>query len=187
MIATIQPKGTDKGHTPPHLYPAQKSFEYLDSVKRGDYPRPEGVCPKCSEIPPEFKLHDQRSRLFRFIEDSLVCVIEGVLVRYKCLLCKRTFTIYPDFVLSRNLRMAGATRLKLGVTGKKVRCRFSRDHSNSFWTGDFMHGPYVLMDGVAHQTYLFLFPKKQGEGLYDVISGDNSHQKVKSLMGVDRR
>jgi len=29
--------------------------------------------------------------------------------------------------------------------------------------------------------------KGKGEGLYDVISGDNSHQKVKSLMGVDRR
>jgi len=32
-----------------------------------------------------------------------------------------------------------------------------------------------------------LTEEKQGEGLYDVISGDNSHQKVKSLMGVDRR
>ena len=32
-----------------------------------------------------------------------------------------------------------------------------------------------------------LTEENQGEGLYDVISGDNSHQKVKSLMGVDRR
>jgi len=59
--------------------------------------------------------------------------------------------------LYRHLKLAGATRLKLGVNKKKVRCRFSRDHSNSFWTGDFMHGPFVLMDGEAHQTYLSAF------------------------------
>jgi len=27
--------------------------------------------------------------------------MEGVLVRWKCLLCKRTFTVYPDFALPR--------------------------------------------------------------------------------------
>jgi len=29
----------------------------------------------------------------------MVCVAEVVLVRWKCSLCKRTFTVYPDFAL----------------------------------------------------------------------------------------
>jgi len=59
--------------------------------------------------------------------------------------------------LYRHLKLAGATRLKLGVTGKKVRCRFSKEYSNILWTGDFMHGPCVLIDGSAYLTYLSAF------------------------------
>jgi len=46
--------------------------------------------------------------------------------------------------LYRHLRKAGATRLKLGVTGKKVRKRFTRDHTHDLWVGDFEEGPYVF-------------------------------------------
>jgi len=59
--------------------------------------------------------------------------------------------------LYRHLHSAGATRLKLGVSKKKVRCRFSRKHTHSLWVGDFEHGPYVLMDGEAYPTYLSAF------------------------------
>ena len=65
-------------------------------------------------------------------------------------------TIAPS-TLYRHLRKAGATRLKLGVTSKKVRKRFTRDHTHDLWVGDFEEGPYVLVNGEVLPTYLCLF------------------------------
>ncbi len=59
--------------------------------------------------------------------------------------------------LYRHLKEAGATRKKLGVGKEKVRCRWTREHSNSLWTGDFQHGPCVLENGQAYRTYLTAF------------------------------
>lgn len=59
--------------------------------------------------------------------------------------------------LYRHLRKAGATRVKLGVTSKKVRKRFTRDHTHDLWVGDFEEGPYVLVNGEVLPTYLCLF------------------------------
>lgn len=60
----------------------------------------------------------------------------------------------PATTLYRHLRRQGATRQKLGVSDKKIRCRWSRDHSNSLWVGDFEHGPKVLHQGHAVSTRL---------------------------------
>lgn len=63
----------------------------------------------------------------------------------------------PRSTLYRHLRRAGATRAKLGVLGKKVRRRFTRDRSNELWIGDFEHGPYVLHAGEPVSTRLSAF------------------------------
>jgi transposase InsO family protein len=63
----------------------------------------------------------------------------------------------PKSTLYRHLRRSGATRVKLGVLKKKVRRRFTRDHSNDLWVGDFEHGPYVLHDGEPVSTRLSAF------------------------------
>jgi transposase InsO family protein len=60
----------------------------------------------------------------------------------------------PKSTLYRHLRRAGATRLKLGVTQQKVRCRWTRDYSNALWLGDFEDGPYVLEEDRVVQTHL---------------------------------
>ncbi len=59
--------------------------------------------------------------------------------------------------LYRHLKQHNATRLKLGVTKKKVRCRWTRDFSNDLWIGDFADGPYVMVEGGTQLTYLSLF------------------------------
>jgi len=59
--------------------------------------------------------------------------------------------------LYRHLKQNGATRFKLGVVKKKVRCRWTRDIPNDLWVGDFSYGPYVLVDGEIQPTYLSLF------------------------------
>ena len=65
-------------------------------------------------------------------------------------------TIAPT-TLYRHLRQAGATKIKLGQSTQKVRCRWTRDHSNSLWVGDLEDGPHVLIAGQACQTYLSAF------------------------------
>jgi transposase InsO family protein len=49
----------------------------------------------------------------------------------------------PKSTLYRYLKAKGATRLKLGISKTKVRCRWTREETNALWLGDFEHGPYV--------------------------------------------
>ena len=60
----------------------------------------------------------------------------------------------PRSTLYRHLRQAGATRLKLGVSQTKVRCRWTRDRPNALWVGDFEHGPHVMHQGRSVKTHL---------------------------------
>lgn len=59
--------------------------------------------------------------------------------------------------LYRHLKSAGATRLRLGATQRKVRKRWTRDYTNALWSGDFEHGPYVLKEGQVYPTRLCVF------------------------------
>ena len=59
--------------------------------------------------------------------------------------------------LYRHLKQAHATRIKLGVTRKKVRKRWSRDHTHDLWVGDFEDGPYVMENRQVLPTYLSAF------------------------------
>ena len=63
----------------------------------------------------------------------------------------------PPSTLYRHLKRAGATRLKLGISQQKVRCRWTRDHSNALWLGDFEDGPCVLVGDRAVPTHLSAF------------------------------
>lgn len=59
--------------------------------------------------------------------------------------------------LYRHLKAAGATRIKLGVSQKPVRKRWTCAQTHDMWIGDFAHGPPVLLDGVALMTRLSAF------------------------------
>ena len=63
----------------------------------------------------------------------------------------------PKSTLNRHLRQAGATRRKLGVTDKKIRCRWTRDHSNALWVGDFADGPHVFQADQVIKTHLAIW------------------------------
>jgi len=52
----------------------------------------------------------------------------------------------PESTLYRHLQEAGATRIKLGLDRKKVRQRWSRNHTHDLWVGDFEEGPYVVLE-----------------------------------------
>ena len=60
----------------------------------------------------------------------------------------------PTSTMNRHFRQHGVTRRKLGVTETKIRCRWTRDHSNALWVGDFSEGPRVLHEGRAIKSHL---------------------------------
>lgn len=60
----------------------------------------------------------------------------------------------PKSTLNRHLHEAGLTRRKLGIVQEKIRCRWTRDHSNALWVGDFADGPYVIQEGRAIRAHL---------------------------------
>jgi len=66
-------------------------------------------------------------------------------------------TTVPRSTLYRHLKAAGATRIKLGVSQKKVRKRWTREHTHDLWVGDFEEGPYVVEKNDVVPTYLSAF------------------------------
>jgi len=73
--------------------------KHTDSILSGQFSPPEGPCIKCLENPDTYKLHECKKRNFRFICDSFVQTALSLLTRWKCPICKCTFTVYPSFAL----------------------------------------------------------------------------------------
>ena len=70
---------------------------------------------------------------------------------------ERYGTTVPRSTLYRHLKEAGATRMKLGIIGNKVRKRWTRNHTHDLWVGDFEEGPYVLEQEDVVPTHLSAF------------------------------
>ena len=56
-------------------------------------------CPCCHGVPKRFARNGTRERVFLVLTEEMVCRTTGHLARWKCPLCKKTFTVYPDFAL----------------------------------------------------------------------------------------
>ena len=119
----------------------QGGFDALARKKRRDQGQPRNTSPEVIEKAIELK-KEQPYRSPRAINRFLEQMY-GVSV--------------PRATLYRHLKRAGATRIKLGVTQKKVRKRWSRDHTHDLWLGDFEDGPYVLEKADIVPTYLSAF------------------------------
>ena len=57
------------------------------------------TCPCCQGRPVRFQRHGVRFRLFLVFAAEVVRQVWSYLTRWKCPLCKRTFTLYSDFAL----------------------------------------------------------------------------------------
>ena len=61
-----------------------------------------GQCPKClaqADGPEFFSRHEARARSFLVIVGRLIYRIASVITRWKCVRCKKPFTLYPPFAL----------------------------------------------------------------------------------------
>ncbi|MBU1557824.1 DDE-type integrase/transposase/recombinase [Patescibacteria group bacterium] len=119
----------------------EKGFKGLERKKRSDIGKIRVVPEEVIQTAIEIK-KDQPYRSEYVINDLLQD-------RYN-LNIKRS-TLY------RHLKIAGATKMKLGLSKKKVRKRWTRNHTHSLWVGDFAYGPSVLEGQEWKKTYLSAF------------------------------
>ena len=73
--------------------------KHTDYILSGNIHPPDILCPKCHEKPETFKLHECSRRSFRYIEECLAHIVYTFLARWKCVICRKTFTEYPSFAL----------------------------------------------------------------------------------------
>jgi transposase InsO family protein len=119
----------------------QGGFDALARKKRRDQGQPRNISTEVIEKAIELKKEQPyrgSAAINRFLEEMY-----GVTV--------------PRATLYRHLKRAGATRIKLGITRKMVRKRWTRNHTHDLWLGDFEDGPYVLEKGDVVPSYLSAF------------------------------
>jgi hypothetical protein len=73
--------------------------EHTDAVRSGRVRCEHEICPRCSEAPDGFKIHERRKRTFGVVIERLVHRVSSLIVRWKCGLCKQTFSQCPAFAL----------------------------------------------------------------------------------------
>lgn len=120
---------------------SQDGFAGLKRKKRSDRgkPRtvPESIIQKAVEIKKDQPLRSENA--------------------INCLLKSMTGKTIRRSTLYRHLSQHGATRMKLGVIKKKVRKRWTTEHTHDIWVGDFMNGVYVHTGTDALPTQLCLW------------------------------
>jgi transposase InsO family protein len=119
----------------------ERGFDGLERQKRSDRGAPRGVGSEVIEKAIELK----KEQPYRS-PTAINCFLHEM---YGATVARAT--------LYRHLKAAGATRLKLGITRKKVRKRWTREHTHDLWVGDFEEGPYVAEKNDIVPTHLSAF------------------------------
>ena len=73
--------------------------KYTQQVKKNEVLCNLPDCPYCKTSSKFFKRHELKERQFNIIENMLVLVVIGLLIRWKCPGCNKTFTQYPWFAV----------------------------------------------------------------------------------------
>jgi hypothetical protein len=73
--------------------------EYNKMVLDNNVPCILPPCPRCVVSSDQFCRHELRKRQFHVIIDEVVHVEQGVIIRWKCPGCDKTFSQYPHFAL----------------------------------------------------------------------------------------
>jgi len=79
--------------------PLEDIRQYGQKAKHGWISCDLDTCPHCRGKPGRFKRHGVRSRVFLVLAADMIQRVFSYLTRWKCPLCKRTFTLYPSFAI----------------------------------------------------------------------------------------
>lgn len=100
--------------------------EHTEKVRKGlvkcHLPR----CWNCKTEPEAFSRHEARQRQFYVIIDDLVRMVLGLLIRWKCPGCGKTFTDYPDFAVPYKRYTVPTIKKYCGL--------YTEDHETSYRT-----------------------------------------------------
>ncbi len=77
----------------------QVIHDHSEAVRAGRVACEVTICPRCQGVPDAFKIHDRRQRTYRVVIEQLVHCVSALVVRWKCGLCRQTFSPCPDFAL----------------------------------------------------------------------------------------
>lgn len=77
----------------------QVIHDHTEAVRAGRVKCGCTICPRCEQIPDAFKIHDRWWRTYRVVVERLVHCVSALVVRWKCGLCRQTFSPCPDFAL----------------------------------------------------------------------------------------
>jgi hypothetical protein len=77
----------------------QVIHDHTEAVRAGRVQCGCTICPRCQGIPNAFKIHDRHERTYRVVIEQLVQCVSALVVRWKCGLCRQTFSACPDFAL----------------------------------------------------------------------------------------
>ena len=72
---------------------------HTQAVERGEVDCRLERCPHCEQRSAGFKYHARHRRWFYVIVEGMVKRVRSALTRWKCVVCDKTFTLYPDFAL----------------------------------------------------------------------------------------
>jgi len=89
----------DCKHPCKHTATVEQIENHTEKVRKGEVVCNLPPCPVCESEPQWFKRHEKRGRQFYVIVDQIVKTVLGLLMRWKCPGCDKTFTAYPDFAL----------------------------------------------------------------------------------------
>jgi hypothetical protein len=81
--------------------PLEEIHTFTRAVASGEVSCDCSSCLRCGKRPAFFRLHDRRKRIFLVIIARFVHEVLSLLPRWKCPLCKQTFTTYPSFAVPR--------------------------------------------------------------------------------------
>lgn len=81
--------------------PLEEIQAFTKAIERGEVSCDVDACLRCGARPASFSRHDASKRIFLVVIGRLVHKVLSVLLRWKCPLCKKTFTTYPAFALPR--------------------------------------------------------------------------------------
>ncbi len=90
---------TDIKHFYQHPTTIDQINEYTKRVRTGQVRCNLPACPRCEETSNSFKRHEARQRHFYAIVEQMIRKVSGLLIRWKCPDCGKTFTDYPGFAL----------------------------------------------------------------------------------------
>ncbi len=78
---------------------SEQILEYAERIRKNQVKCNNPPCNRCDTDTSVFKRHEARPRQFYVIAEDMVKMILGLLIRWKCPGCGKTFTGYPDFAV----------------------------------------------------------------------------------------